>query len=146
MPGLRCPRCHATLGVHTRTSTPFDRCSTCRGIAVHLSNVRKFGPPARLRALWKELEEGLAGGTCPSCDKPMVASPLRGSPCPLTVETCHECRIFWFNADDLAAFSAQRNSLWHKVPGLAPPGAAPKEPPDETKVVLDLLDVVALAP
>jgi Zn-finger nucleic acid-binding protein len=148
MPGLRCPRCHATLGTHTRTGTPFERCATCRGVAVHLSTLRKFGPGGRVRSLWKQLEEGLPGGTCPSCDKPMVAASVRGGPCPLAVETCRACRVVWFNGDDLAAFAAQRNSLWHRVPGLAPPDASAGagQPSDETQVVIGLLDVVALAP
>jgi len=146
MAGLRCPRCRATLGAHTRTGTRFDRCSTCRGIAVHLSILRKFGPPGRARSLWKELGDGSPGGMCPSCDKAMVASPVRGGPCPLLLETCRACRLVWFNADDLAAFASQRNSLWHKVPSIAPKGAAAADPSDEARIVVELLDVIALAP
>jgi hypothetical protein len=84
---------------------------------------------------------------CPSCDKPMVAAPVHGGPCPLAVETCRACRLVWFNSDDLAAFVSQRNSLWHKVPALAPPGAAAAaQPSDEVRIVVELLDVIALAP
>ena len=148
MAGLRCPRCHATLGTHTRTGTPFDRCTTCRGVAVHLSTLRKFGPPGHVRSLWNGVAEGLPGATCPSCDKAMVAASVSGGPCPLAVETCRACKVLWFSGDDLAAFAAQRNSLWHRVPGLAPAGAkaAADQMPDDTRVVTELFDVIALAP
>lgn len=148
MPGLHCPRCHATLGTHTRTGTPFERCTTCRGIAFDLAGLRKFGPPGHVRSLWEGLAKGLPGGTCPSCDKPMVSASVSGAPSPIAVETCRACEVLWFNGDDVAAFVDQRNSLWHRVPTTAPPAAQAAEArmPDETRVIVDLLDVVALAP
>jgi Zn-finger nucleic acid-binding protein len=120
---LRCPRCLVDLAPEPHGGARFDRCPRCRGLALNVAVLRQFAPGKRVRDLWLNLPVGREDGPCPSCGRPALATPVACGARTIDVDVCRPCQVLWFDADDLAAFSPQRQAPEQKTHDLSPRAA-----------------------
>jgi Zn-finger nucleic acid-binding protein len=120
MAALRCPVCRVDLAPEPHGGVRFDRCPRCRGVAVNLAVVRQFAPANRVRELWINIPVGRAGAPCPSCRRPLLATPVACGERTIDVDVCRACQVLWFDADELAAFSPKRQAPRKSTEPLSP--------------------------
>jgi Zn-finger nucleic acid-binding protein len=97
------------------------RCPTCGGAALTIALLRRFAPAERLRRLWRALADGTPGDPCPSCARPLLVVAPHGERT-VAIDVCRGCQLLWFDAEELAAFSPERQAPPDE-PGLSPAAA-----------------------
>lgn len=110
MTSLRCPRCRTALASTTTDGARFERCSNCKGLAVAVGVLRRFAPSDRVRAIWVNLPASRPGADCPSCSRMMAETKVAAGDDHVELDVCKACQLLWFDADELARFSPQRQS------------------------------------
>jgi Zn-finger nucleic acid-binding protein len=120
---LLCPKCRTELAPSSHEGGRFDSCPSCRGVAVNVALLRQFAPPQRVRAIWLNFPDGEPGPPCPSCARPLVDTAAPAGLATIRLGVCRPCQVIWFDADELAAFSPQRQVPAPKPRDLSPEAA-----------------------
>jgi Zn-finger nucleic acid-binding protein len=109
---MRCPRCSNDLAATPCNHGRIPTCTACRGCAITVEMLRRFAPKQRVNAMWQRAHEHLPRGVleCPSCEAPMRRLTLTEGEAGLALDACVPCHLIWFDADELVAFSPDRQA------------------------------------
>lgn len=101
---LRCPSCSAKLQGGEDKDGMLWLCSICFGAGLRTELLGEKAPAHVIKALWKAAKEqsGPSDRACLVCRQRMVlVSPILPNGQVLHLDACTQCRLVWFDANEL---------------------------------------------
>ena len=102
-----CPRCGGKLMVgHTKSRHACRSCTSCGGLSVKISALKKALSEESLAALLKRAKlHEQSGCVCPDCGASMSLVRVAVDKKHVDIDVCAQCRSVWYDKDELEALS-----------------------------------------
>lgn len=108
---MLCPRCSSDMQNLPCEGGQIPTCTACRGSAITVALLRRFAPKERIDQAWRTARDETRKSElgCPGCEARMrpVALETHGDAA-LELDACVVCHLVWFDANELASFSPER--------------------------------------